>query len=80
MVVSGGNEQDDGLQNQTKTSTLYLSHSKWLFVIALAGKAVFVRTGNRYDLKQKVDIETCLCACTCMCGFVGKGLGTRDVS
>ena len=35
LAFSGGNEQDDGLQDQTKASTLYLSHSKWLFVIAL---------------------------------------------
>ena len=33
---------------------------------------------NMEKLKQKVDLETCVCAC--MCGFVDKGLGTRDES
>ena len=38
---SGGEEQDGGLLDQLKASTVYLSHSKWLSVIDLAGKDVF---------------------------------------
>ena len=44
LADSGGEEQDDGLLGQSKASTVYLSHSKWLSVIALTRKAVFVRT------------------------------------
>ena len=47
-TCSGGEEQDDGLLDQSKASTVYLSRSKWLSVIALTGKDVFLRTVNGY--------------------------------
>ena len=48
LIDSGGKEQDDGLLGQSKASTVNLSHSKWLSVIALTRKAVFVRTEKGY--------------------------------
>ena len=45
-------DQDDGLLGQTKASTVYLLHGKWLSVTALTGIAIFVRTGNGYILRN----------------------------
>ena len=50
LAGSGGKEQDAGFLVHAKASTvyMYLSHSKWLPVIALTGKAGFVTMGNTY--------------------------------
>ena len=48
LADSGGEEQDDGLLSKMKVFTTYLSRSKWLFVIGLTGKDVFLRTVHGY--------------------------------
>ena len=46
LADSGGKEQDDGFLGYAMGPTIYLSDNKWLSLIALTGKAVFVRTEN----------------------------------
>ena len=48
LADGGGEEQDDWLLGEAKVPTIYLAQNKWLSLIALTGKAVFVGKENGY--------------------------------